>query len=204
MSTIPSAGRLECKECGHIFQGLILVDLVDEIETEGLDEMETRLPPQPCPACGLPKNEPWYLPDSLDDWLIMVDETVTISKTDRDRIGSVFVAAACEGMVREIIEFALQKQNVPQRLTQHVLDNSRGRDALLKLYDAVAPSPAAEVFREAALEPWSQAWNRLAQARNKYAHGKHGSQEPADAIHAVRRHMDEAFVSLRNAVLRRA
>jgi hypothetical protein len=141
------------------------------------------------------------MPDSLDDWLCTVDQTVTFCETDRDRIGAVFVASACEAMLREVVEFLLQRQHVSPKLISHLVDNARGREALHKLYDVVAPSPMRAVLKEAALLPWFEAWGHLAQVRNKYAHGRQAPESLANKIHVVARHMDEAFIALRNAGL---
>jgi hypothetical protein len=200
MSEIPVKGRLECQECSRIFRGLVLVC---DVDSEGVDEVMPQSPPQPCPTCGSMVNEPWDMPDSLDDWLIMVDETVASSDGDRDRIGSVFVASACEAMLREIIEFGLQKQNISPKLIFYLFAGGRadGPKKLRELYNAVATNRMHDVLKEAALLPWYEAWDRLIKARNKYAHGEQISEDLADAIHIVARHMAEAFVTLRNAVL---
>lgn len=194
----PIDGRRECRGCGHIFRGLILAHNVD---AEEASEVTPHLAPQPCPACGATINDPWFMPASLDDWLIMIDQTVASCEDDRDRIGAVFVASACEAMLREIIELSLQKQNVSANLITYLLDKARGREELCKLYDAIATSHRS-VLEAAELLPWLDEWRRLAQARNKYAHGKQASEGLATAIHVVTRQMDEAFVSLRNAALR--
>lgn len=206
MRKVPINGWRECGECRYIFQGLILTykvasDELDEAMPDELDESIPQLPPQPCPACGSTANEPWYMPDSLDDWLITVDETVASCDADRDRIGAVFVASACEAMLRDIIEFGLQQQSVSPKLILYLIDRADGRNKLCELYNAVATNRIASVLEEADLRPWFDKWGRLAKVRNKYAHGKQVSEELADAIHEVACHMGEAFVTLRNAVL---
>jgi hypothetical protein len=200
---ISAPGWLECQECGHIFRGLVLVICVDEIVAEGSEEAIPQLPPQACSACGSTTNNDWSIPDSLDDWLLTVDETVASSDGDRDRIGAVFVAAACEAMLREIIEFGLQKQNVPPKLILYLFGGGRvdGPKKLRELYNAVATTRIYDLLKEAGLLRWYEAWDRLVKARNKYAHGEQTSEDLGDAIHIVARHMDEAFVTLRNAVL---
>jgi hypothetical protein len=198
MREIPVNGWLECQKCSHIFRGLVLVCSLDSEEP---DEVIPQLPEQPCPTCGSMVNAPWDMPDSLDNWLITVDETVASCEADRDRIGAVFVASACEVMLREIIEFGLQKQNVSPKLISYLLDKAQGREKLCELYNAVATNRIAAVLKEAALLPWFEAWDRLVKARNKFAHGKQTSEGLTNAIHIVARYMDKALVSLRNAIL---
>lgn len=141
------------------------------------------------------------MPDSLEDWLFTVNETIAHGD-DRSRIGAVFIASACEAMLREIIGIVLQKQGISDNLISYVLENARGRDALCKLYDVVAKTPMKDVLREAKLTSWFTAWGRLAQARNKYAHGKQFSEDLSDeTIHVVECDMAAAFISLRNAAL---
>ncbi len=188
---------LECQTCLNIFPGQALVLSIDGVDSP---ESDTGLPEQLCPRCGCKDQTTWCLPDALDDWLLTVEQTVTSHETDQDRVGAVFVAAACESMLRDIIGFALARQRIPAGLTSFVLANARGAKQLSDLYAALANTSVKDVLTHARLAAWHAAWNRLTRIRNQYAHGSHATSLATDDIRQVISGLNKAFVSLRNAV----
>jgi hypothetical protein len=184
----------ECSGCCRV--------LSDDDVTE-LDAVDI-----PCPRCGHAGEErATWPPYETTAFLKIVDSS------DADprglRVRTLFLAAACEHLMGEIIWETMMHLRVPIPVAKQFLKDARGRNGLLSRYKVLTERGASDVLREAGLLAWYEAWTTLAVARNTYGHGKWRratvrDEEAAEAVRVVRSSFARAFAVLKNAAVAEA
>lgn len=162
---------------------------------------------RPCPACGETGDarEVWP-PFEANLFLKALAGFVGLDDPHRLRATTLFLAAACENLMGLTLWDVMMARGIPNRIIEHVMRNSQGRNRMLQAYEAVAGRSVQQILDHAGMGEWGHAWNAVAAARNTYAHGGWRRRSVPDtetraACDVLRRSFHAAFAALNNSAL---
>jgi hypothetical protein len=156
----------------------------------------------PAPCCGASgETRGLWLPLPAVALLNLV-ENQDRHKDEGRRIAVVFLAAAVEILLEDVLSHLLRLHTTSDALVEATLDGYQGVARRRDLFNRLSARPMGEILIDKRLKEFLADWQSLIELRNKLAHG-HAfvtSSRHDDLIRRVEGRACEAFAELENAV----
>lgn len=130
--------------------------------------------------------------------------TLDASDPVHARAAVLFLAAACEVLLDEILWDIVEHHRPTRPVAVALMERASERRRSLELYRELVGKSVRDVLVGTAFARWYDSWDELVKARNGLAHGawdSAGKRSLSDLVAAVRGDMLAAFAYVRNAAL---